>query len=147
MSTYVTVGDVRARFEEDIPAADEPKLQQKLDDAEVYLAREVGDLANLLAGGKVTDAELRIVLCNMVIRVLRNPSGIRSETAGPFSRTLDANVSSGKLFLTREDKALLGLRRGAVSAELVDESLWWVTRPSLLIERSNWSPEYFWDVP
>lgn len=150
MSVYATVVDLKEEYEGDIPAALEPKLQRKLDNAEEILASYVrgGDIAAHIAAGKTTSARVRIVLCNMVLRVLRNPTGARTQTAGPFSMTLDQAVSSGKLFLTRDDRRLLGLRRGPTSVEMVDDALPFILRrPGFACETSNYSPEYYEDLP
>jgi hypothetical protein len=37
---------------------------------------------------------------NMVLRVLRNPAGLRAETIGPFSRTYDTTAAAGLLVIT-----------------------------------------------
>ena len=39
----------------------------------------------------------------MVLRVLRNPDGLRSETVGPFSTTYDTSVAAGLLAITADD--------------------------------------------
>jgi len=43
----------------------------------------------------------------MVLRVIRNPKGARSETTGPFSRSWDTHIMSGQLELTVAETALL----------------------------------------
>lgn len=151
MSIYATVDDLRNSFEGDIAPEQEPKLQHKLDEAEEIVASVVrgGDIAAHIASGRTNANRVRIVLCNMVLRWLRNPSGSQTQTAGPFSQTLDKTVAAGKLFLTRDDRRLLGLRRGPVSVELVDDALLYPHRPPRRLEPelSNFSPEYFEDWP
>lgn len=40
---------------------------------------------------------------SMVLRVLRNPGGLRSETTGPFSRTYDTTAAAGLLVVTADE--------------------------------------------
>ncbi|PRX95575.1 Gp19/Gp15/Gp42 family protein [Allonocardiopsis opalescens] len=120
MATYADVEDVRARWEGDLQAGSdlEARVQVRLDDAEAILTQHAGDLADRIAAGKTTAELVKIVLCSMVLRVLRNADGVTQETAGPFSRSFDAAVASGKLFTTREDRRLLGLRGRAATVSL-----------------------------
>ena len=68
--------------------------------------------ADITAG--LLDPELAaLTVANMVLRVLRNPSGLRAETTGPFSRTYDTTAAAGLqrgdlVFVagTRADKTL-----------------------------------------
>jgi hypothetical protein len=68
----------------------------------------------------VLNADIPALVCaQMVLRVLRNPSGIAAETVGPYSVTYGSTgtEASGRLTLTDEDVALLtgtpaGGRRG-----------------------------------
>jgi len=68
------------------------------------------------------------VLCNMVLRIVRNPTGASTQTAGPFSQTLDRQVAAGRLLLTRDDRLLLGLAAGATSVEMSDDALPYLAR-------------------
>lgn len=126
MATYATVDDLRASyFEGDIPDSLDAKLTVKLDEAEEIVRSLVpgGDLAAWITAGRTNAARVRMVLCNMVLRVLRNPTGVSTQSAGPFSMTLDRTVASGSLWLTREDRRLLGLAGAAQSVEMVDDAL------------------------
>jgi hypothetical protein len=50
------------------------------------------------------DPELAaLTVANMVLRVMRNPSGLRAETTGPFSRTYDTTAAAGLLVVTDYD--------------------------------------------
>jgi hypothetical protein len=60
-----------------------------------------------IVAGTTPGNSVAMAVLNMVARVLRNPSGLRSETTGPFSRTYDATASSGYLALTSDDIALI----------------------------------------
>lgn len=118
MSTYAQPQDVVDRW--DGAPLDPGRVQVLLDDAENLLPADVD--ARITAGW-TTAAKVTQVLCNMVIRVLRNPAGARTDTTGPYTTSWDPAVSSGKLWLTGSDRKLLGLRRKASSLQLVDDAL------------------------
>jgi Phage protein Gp19/Gp15/Gp42 len=126
VAVYATVDDLRdSYFEGDIAASLDEKLTVKLDEAEEIVSSYLpnGDIPAWIAAGNTNAKRVRMVLCSMVLRVLRNPTGANTQSAGPFSMTLDKAVASGKLWLTRDDRRLLGLRRGAQSVEIVDDAL------------------------
>jgi hypothetical protein len=60
-----------------------------------------------IAAGLVSQDMAALAATNMVLRVLRNPSGLRSETIGPFSRSYDTSVAAGLLVFTDDDEQLL----------------------------------------
>lgn len=127
MAVYADVDDVRERWDGDIPEDSplEARISVRLDDAEAMLTQRAGDLAARIAAGRTTEHLVKMVLCNMILRLLRNASGVTQETAGPFSRSFDAAVSAGKLFLTRDDRRDLGMmgRAGTISLSDADSAL------------------------
>jgi hypothetical protein len=58
--------------------------------------------ADILAG-QLDPQVATLTVANMVLRVLRNPNGLRSETTGPFSRTFDVLLAAGLLIVTDYD--------------------------------------------
>lgn len=63
-----------------------------------------GTTIDALDAGAVIDVQ-----ADMVARVLRNPEGVRTESDGQYSYQLDSRAASGRLELTDEDMATLGL--------------------------------------
>jgi hypothetical protein len=133
VAVYADVDDVRARWEGDIPQGSplEERVQVRLDDAEAMLEHRAGPLAERITAGRTTDRLVMVVLCNMVLRLLRNAQGVSQETAGPFSRSFDAAVAAGKLYLTKDDRRDLGMRgsAGTISLSAADDALPYPTRP------------------
>lgn len=65
-----------------------------------------------LVDEQIADATLSadlvaLAVTNMVLRVMRNPKGLRAETVGPFSRTYDTTVAAGLLIITADEDVLL----------------------------------------
>lgn len=123
MPIYAQADDVADRWGQAIPQDRVAWVEQQIDDAEEHIADRVGPIADRIAAGRTTAARVEIVVCDMVLRVLKNPSGWRQQSVGPFNHTTDREVSSGRLMLTRNDKRLLGIRVGATSVPMVDETL------------------------
>jgi hypothetical protein len=144
--SYATVDDLRDRFEGTIPDSSETMLEIKIEQAE-RLVRAIlrAEIAAVIAAGRATVEDVRDVVCDMVLRTVRNTAGVTSQTAGPFSQSFDAAVASGKLWLTRENRLQLGLRRArSGSAEMVDEVMPYVLQPPCWPELSNASQPDDW---
>lgn len=120
MSNPVTVGDIEARFRP-LTAAEQIVAQSLLDDAwAILMARDATIDTRLSATPATLDAALvRAVESAMVLRVLRNPDGKRQESIDDYSWTLDTAISSGMLYVSDDELALLaapftGTTRGSV---------------------------------
>jgi len=134
---YVTVDDLRDRYEGVIAASSDVALSIKIEQAERLIrARLHAEIADWITAGHTTAEDVADVVADMVLRTVRNTTGVTAQSAGPFSQTFDASVASGKLWLTRENRMQLGLRRTrSGSAELVDDALPYIlTPPSVLGE-------------
>jgi hypothetical protein len=55
----------------------------------------------------VTPATAVAVCCAMVLRVLLNPEGKRSEAIDDYSYTIDSSRSTGELYMTDNELAML----------------------------------------
>jgi hypothetical protein len=133
MPVYATLEDLRGRYEGTIAAGAEQLTEMRLGEAQRLVEAKVRErgwtLEGLLEAARTTADDITDVVCGMVIRILRNPTGATSQSTGPFSVSVDPAAASGKLWLTKEDRSKLGLRRRTGgSAELVDDALPWVLR-------------------
>jgi hypothetical protein len=61
----------------------------------------------MIADGRLNPDLVALAITNMILRVLRNPSGLRSEAVGPFSRAYDTKYAAGQLVLGEEELGLL----------------------------------------
>lgn len=80
--------------------------------------------ANIAAG--LLDPEVvSLVVVNMILRVLRNPQGLRSETVGPFSRAYDTSVAAGLLAFSDDELGMLVItrRRSAIGTIMLGAGL------------------------
>ena len=60
----------------------------------------------MIADGTLDVEVVALGVTNMVLRVLRNPKGLRSETVGPFSRSFDTSSAAGELVITAAEEAM-----------------------------------------
>lgn len=128
MGQYATLSDLIDSYEGTIPEDQHARWELRINQAERLIqaqARSAGTtIESLITRERTTAADVRDVVCAMVARVLRNPTGVATQAAGPFSVTAAPTVASGNLWLTREDRQQLGLRRRTGgSVELVDDAL------------------------
>lgn len=122
MGVYATLSDIQQRWP--VPPEQAGLVEGLIDEAEHRLARAAGDLAARITAGKCTADDVRYAARDMVVRVLRNPTGLRSQTVGPFSQTFDSGMASARMQVTKEERVLLGLPAGrAGSVPLADPAL------------------------
>jgi Phage protein Gp19/Gp15/Gp42 len=144
---YATVDDLRERFEGTIPDSSTVMLESKIGQAERLITATLrADIGDWILAGRTTAADVQDVVCDMVLRPVRNPGGVIAQAAGPYSQTFDSAVASGQLWLTRENRLQLGLRRfRSGSAEMVDDALPYVLSPPRTVELSNARQPGDWD--
>jgi hypothetical protein len=139
VATYATVDDVVAEYDGTITDDQIEYIERKLTSAELVVKAVAGDIGARIGSGATSFEAVKLVLCNMVIRLLRNPEGVRTQTVGPFSVSLDQSSSSAQLVITREDRQLLGLKarsRGTVTLD--DPALQHVLVRPALPRRDRW---------
>lgn len=106
MATPLTpTSDVAARLGRELTEAEGGLAFVLLGDAENMIRLRVpsGDLDDL------DQDALHQVAANAVVRILRNPEGYRSESAGAVSYTIDSRVAAGFMTILADEWALLGL--------------------------------------
>lgn len=101
--------------------------------ASAIIRTRVPNIDERIAAGKLDPSVAAYVCASMVLRVMRNPSGVAAESVGPWSVTYGSSgtQATGALFLSDEDMALLrgfapGIRSGHVAA--VYQASRWVGR-------------------
>ncbi len=103
---FAAVGDVRAQLG-DMTSAQESLAAWLIRAASTMLRSNLPQIDSQIAAGLVSPDMAALVVTNMVLRVMRNPNGLRAETTGPFSRTYDTTVAAGLLVLTDYDLSMV----------------------------------------
>jgi hypothetical protein len=119
MPNPVTISEIEKRFRP-LTTTEAEAVQFMLDDAWSVLLGTVPDLEDRMTSGAVSEPLASFVVSSMVLRVLRNPNGVRSWSVDDYSETRDNAVSAGVLYaLPNEVDLLTGRanpkRRGAFS--------------------------------
>lgn len=109
MGVYASATDVAVRYEGTI--SDEDRVDTFIADAEAFLLSRVPDLADRITDSRTSTQAARIVVCNLVMRRLRNPAEYKSEHDGDYGYSHDE--SAGWSSLASSDLELLGVRSGA----------------------------------
>lgn len=122
MSTYAQVEHVEEQWPRPFGVREIPHVQALLDRAEREVGRFV-DLPTRVAAGRTTIPDVRDAIVSIVLRAMRNPAGVRSQSSGPFSQVIDSSVASGRIEITRADRRALGMGYGAGTVELHDPAL------------------------
>lgn len=98
------IGDVGRQFGTMTPAQ-EGLAGHLVRAASSLLRQRVPGIDADVRAGRLDPDVAALTVTNMVLRVMRNPNGLRSETTGPFSRTYDTSAAAGQLVLTDYDEA------------------------------------------
>jgi hypothetical protein len=102
----VIVDDIEARFGS-LTAAERSTAQALIDDAWAVLLTQVPNLETQIEAAAVSPGVVVFVVSSMVLRVLRNPSGIRSWSVDDYTETRDNTLSAGSLYASETEIALL----------------------------------------
>lgn len=78
------------------------RIAARFPDIEANTAPVPPDTEPLVSVDLVAD-----VMASMIVRVLKNPDSVRSESIDDNTTTLDVAVSSGEMYLTAEEVSLL----------------------------------------
>ncbi len=98
------LGDVTAQMA--LTAAQESLAKSLLRAASAMVRSRFPAVTAQIADGLLDPAVVALGITNMVLRVLRNPKGLRSESRGPFSVAYDTSVAAGLLAISDDDALL-----------------------------------------
>lgn len=110
---FATLGDLRLHWSE-LPAEREADAEQKLAEASIILRALYSGIDAKIASGQVDSDVVKLIVCRMVKRSLlaaiNDVEGVatRNETAGGVSMGISFSNPNGNLYLTKDDKNLLG---------------------------------------
>lgn len=110
MAAITTPSDVGARLGRDITSDELDLVETLIEDAERLVARRT--TGGVIDPQVIDPLLVKQVVASAVARVLRNPDGYRSESAGGVSYTLDTRAAAGFLTILADEWTLLGLPGG-----------------------------------
>jgi hypothetical protein len=93
----VVTADIEARFRT-LTDAEENTAQALIDDAWAVLLMMVPDIEDRMTAGTTSTEAVVFVMSAMVLRVLRNPNGVRSWSVDDYSETRDNSLAAGSLY-------------------------------------------------
>lgn len=116
---YATVADLEARLGRPLTEDERAQASALLDDASAMLAALVSPID---PDDPVQAANLKSVSCAMVSRAILSGAngayGVTDSTAtmGPFSQRLAFSNPTGDLYVTKAERALLGIGRAVIGS-------------------------------
>ena len=110
---YASVEDVQDRLGRPLTDEERALAATLLDDVEAMLRGRIPDLDDRVAADPNYRALVVMVEANAVCRVLRNPDGVRQETEGNYSYSLNVAAAAGYLLVLDLEWGLLGAASGA----------------------------------
>lgn len=111
MYNPVMLSDLEARWRP-LTADEKIVAQALLDDAWSIASAQVPGLPLAVDSNRVPLGVVRATIASMVVRVLRNPEGVRQWSVDDYSETRDASVAGGALYMSPEERNLLALSIG-----------------------------------
>jgi hypothetical protein len=75
--------------------------------ASAQIRKNLPDIDTRIASGALDPDLANLAAVQMVLRVLRNPDGVRQESVGPSAISYDNTQASGKVQFTADELALL----------------------------------------
>lgn len=113
--SYATVDDVAVRWSRDLSCEEKRLVQVRLDDVERLIRRRIPNLDDRLTAGLVDVEDVVQVEADAVLRLARNPEGFVSETDGNYTYTLSKDLATGRLTITSDEWATLGVYRNRMT--------------------------------
>lgn len=106
-SVTVSYADIQNRYEGDLDRFSGIYVQTQITDAVEFIDTLYPVVQSRLDSGKLTESAYKRVVADVVLRVLRNPSGYKGESDGSYSYDQSAVVASGNLWLTHKNIEVL----------------------------------------
>lgn len=133
---WVELSDVQGGYEKPIPQTWNAYVNHQIGRAERRLKRKLPQIEGWITTGCLDVADVKDVVIEAVLRVIRNPGGLQMEMEGNYSAQMRADVAGGKLYFS--DDELDQLRACASSGSSQDTPY---IRPFRIgIPASRWRP-------
>ncbi len=109
---YATAEDVQAVLGRTLTPEETTLVTRRLAQVERMLPRRVPDLVEKIDAEEIDQADVVDIEPEAVLRVIRNPDGIYSESDGSYTYTKSAAAADNSLRITAEGWQTLGIRTG-----------------------------------
>lgn len=109
--SFATFQDVQDRFYQDIPPEDQKLVETRLQDAENKIRASLPDLDYQIEENPLLQDTVVRICADAVIRLIRNPEGYIQETDGAYTYMLSQSLADGRLTITSEEWADLGVKK------------------------------------
>jgi hypothetical protein len=103
-ASLATADDVAVKWRPLSPAEGQ-QVEVLLEEASAKLRRAVPNLDARIASGEIDTVLARSVVTNAVLRVLKNPSGVTQQSAGPETASWSGVRATGEVTITAGDVA------------------------------------------
>ena len=108
--TYAAATDVQTVLGRTLTPEETLMVDRRLSQVERQILRRIPDLAEQIEDGEIDADDVIQVEADAVLRVVKNPDGLFSETDGNYSYMFDRNAASGRLEILPDEWRLLGIR-------------------------------------
>lgn len=134
MGEFASTDDVELAWNQ--PVTNEPYVEYLIGKAERLVRDKVPTLDARILALTLSPATVGDVVVDMVVRLLRNPEGLSSESAGDYSYQRNAATGEGRIFMRPDEIARLFGNPGRVSSVPVGDDA--LIRPVRRDWRATW---------
>lgn len=112
---YASADDVAVRWSRELSCEEIKLVKVRLEDVERLIRRRIPDLDEQVDSGKLDVEDVVQVEADAVLRLARNPEGYVSETDGNYTYQLSKDLATGRLSITSDEWAVLGVHRNRLT--------------------------------
>lgn len=109
--SIATVEDVETRFYRPLSVDERPLVAARLADCELKIRARIPDFDSRIIEDPYFLDVVKRVCADAVIRLVRNPEGYVQETEGNYTYMLSSAYSDGRLSITPDEWADLGVKK------------------------------------
>jgi len=113
--SFASADDVAVRWSRELSCEEIKLVKVRLEDVERLIRRRIPDLVEQVDSGKLDVEDVVQVEADAVLRLARNPEGYVSETDGNYTYQLSKDLATGRLSITSDEWAVLGVHRNRLT--------------------------------
>lgn len=102
--------DVQAVYGKELSTEEVALVNRRLEQVERMILRKIPDLLEQITDGDLDEADVVDIEAEAVLRVVRNPDGMRAENDGIYGYQLSNEAADNRLRITPEEWSLLGIK-------------------------------------